>query len=264
METWIRSRDWIAEALNRGYVADPGQTFLYSMGNSHFLSGLLKETTGVSPGVFADLLGLTKEQRERIPEISMMWEAARGQTAGERLKQRKEQVLAILTEEQRKKLEELKGEPFDTTQLTAGSFSRRPGSFSRRPGSFSRRPGSFSRRPGSFSRRPGSFSRRPGGSLVRRHRRGGQFADARAALEPVLDQHGNAATTEAAKKLLTQIDAAEQQAEAANPLDRSAETWLLWGDVGKNQGPNHPDLRGRNDATDQHPCDRTSSCPRGR
>ncbi|MHC4405921.1 MAG: protein kinase domain-containing protein, partial [Planctomycetota bacterium] len=44
---------------------------------------------------------------------------------------------------------------------------------------------------------------------------GGQFADARAALEPVLDRHGIAATTEAAKKLLTQIDAAEQQAEAA-------------------------------------------------
>ncbi|MHC4402715.1 MAG: protein kinase domain-containing protein [Planctomycetota bacterium] len=43
----------------------------------------------------------------------------------------------------------------------------------------------------------------------------GQFADARAALKPVLDQHGIAATTEAAKKLLTQIDEAEQEAEAA-------------------------------------------------
>jgi CubicO group peptidase (beta-lactamase class C family) len=53
METWIRSSDWMADALGRGYVAEPGETFLYSTGNSHFLSGLLKETTGVSPGVFA-------------------------------------------------------------------------------------------------------------------------------------------------------------------------------------------------------------------
>jgi CubicO group peptidase (beta-lactamase class C family) len=53
-ETWIQSPDWIAEALGRGYVTEPGQALLYSSANSHFLAALIKETTGVSPGAFAD------------------------------------------------------------------------------------------------------------------------------------------------------------------------------------------------------------------
>jgi CubicO group peptidase (beta-lactamase class C family) len=52
-ESWILSSDWVAEALSRGYVAEPGQALLYSSANSHFLSALIKETTGASPGVFA-------------------------------------------------------------------------------------------------------------------------------------------------------------------------------------------------------------------
>jgi len=53
-ETWIQSPDWIAEALGRGYVAEPGQALLYSSANSHFLSALIKETTGASPGAYAE------------------------------------------------------------------------------------------------------------------------------------------------------------------------------------------------------------------
>jgi len=52
-ETWIQSRNWIAEALGRGYVTEPGQALLYSSANSHFLSALIKETTGASPGAYA-------------------------------------------------------------------------------------------------------------------------------------------------------------------------------------------------------------------
>ena len=53
-ETWIQSSDWIAEALGRGYVTEPGQALLYSSANSHFLSALIKETTGMSPGTYAE------------------------------------------------------------------------------------------------------------------------------------------------------------------------------------------------------------------
>jgi len=53
-EKWIQSRDWIAEALGRGYATEPGQTLLYSSANSHFLSALIKETTGMSPGTYAE------------------------------------------------------------------------------------------------------------------------------------------------------------------------------------------------------------------
>ena len=53
-ETWIQSSDWIAEALARGFVNEPGQVLLYSSANSHFLSALIKETTGVSTGAYAE------------------------------------------------------------------------------------------------------------------------------------------------------------------------------------------------------------------
>ena len=53
-ETWIQAPDWIAEALGRGYVTEPGQALLYSSANSHFLSALIKETTGFSPGPYAE------------------------------------------------------------------------------------------------------------------------------------------------------------------------------------------------------------------
>jgi len=70
-ETWIQSSDWIAEALGRGFVTEPGQALLYSSANSHFLSALIKETTGVSPGAYADErlftpLGIEFRPTERV------------------------------------------------------------------------------------------------------------------------------------------------------------------------------------------------------
>lgn len=52
-QTWIQSPDWIAEALDRGFVAKPGEALLYSSANSHFLSAMIEETTGEPPGIFA-------------------------------------------------------------------------------------------------------------------------------------------------------------------------------------------------------------------
>jgi CubicO group peptidase (beta-lactamase class C family) len=50
---WIESPDWVREALARGFVADPGERFFYSSGNSHFLSALIAARTSEDPGWFA-------------------------------------------------------------------------------------------------------------------------------------------------------------------------------------------------------------------
>ena len=50
---WIFSDDWVAEALARGQVRDPGKKFYYSSGNSHFLTALVDYKTGESPGKLA-------------------------------------------------------------------------------------------------------------------------------------------------------------------------------------------------------------------
>ena len=52
-QSWIQSEDWIEEALNRGFFASPGKILLYSSANSHFLSKLIKKTTGKTPGEYA-------------------------------------------------------------------------------------------------------------------------------------------------------------------------------------------------------------------
>lgn len=51
---WITSTDWIAEALSRGQIHDPGTVFHYSSANSQFLSGLLLAVTGKTPGEIAE------------------------------------------------------------------------------------------------------------------------------------------------------------------------------------------------------------------
>ncbi len=43
---WIASRDWVADALSRPMVAEPGQRFLYSTGSFHILGAVLSEATG--------------------------------------------------------------------------------------------------------------------------------------------------------------------------------------------------------------------------
>lgn len=53
-QSWIQSEDWIEEALNRGFITSPGKTLLYSSANSHFLSKLIKKTTGKTPGEYAN------------------------------------------------------------------------------------------------------------------------------------------------------------------------------------------------------------------
>ena len=50
---WIFSDDWVAAALARGQVRDPGEKFYYSSGNSHFLTALVDHKTGEAPGKLA-------------------------------------------------------------------------------------------------------------------------------------------------------------------------------------------------------------------
>ncbi len=50
---WIFSNDWVAAALARGQVTEPGEKFYYSSGNSHFLTSLVYHRTNTYPGTLA-------------------------------------------------------------------------------------------------------------------------------------------------------------------------------------------------------------------
>lgn len=50
---WIFSDDWVASALARGQVNEPGKQFYYSSGNSHFLTSLVYYNTNRTPGKLA-------------------------------------------------------------------------------------------------------------------------------------------------------------------------------------------------------------------
>lgn len=68
---WIESEDWIGNAVRRERLARPGQVLLYSSGNSHFLSGLIKAATGKTPGEYAyehifDPLGIAFKRLETV------------------------------------------------------------------------------------------------------------------------------------------------------------------------------------------------------
>lgn len=55
---WVASSNWVADALERPFVAEPGGRMLYSTGNSHLLSAALTEATGRSTLALArDWLG---------------------------------------------------------------------------------------------------------------------------------------------------------------------------------------------------------------
>jgi len=55
---WVASRDWVANALGRPFVADPGGPMLYSPGSSHLLSAILTRESGRSTLALAnDWLG---------------------------------------------------------------------------------------------------------------------------------------------------------------------------------------------------------------
>jgi CubicO group peptidase (beta-lactamase class C family) len=50
---WVRRRDWVASALARPMVSDPGTSMEYSTGTSHVLSAVLTAATGISTWQFA-------------------------------------------------------------------------------------------------------------------------------------------------------------------------------------------------------------------
>lgn len=45
---WVSSRNWVADALSRPFVAEPGSGMLYSTGSFHILGAILSEVTGQS------------------------------------------------------------------------------------------------------------------------------------------------------------------------------------------------------------------------
>ena len=45
---WVSSRNWVADALSRPFVAAPGSRMLYSTGSYHILGAVLSEVTGQS------------------------------------------------------------------------------------------------------------------------------------------------------------------------------------------------------------------------
>ncbi len=45
---WVSSPNWIADALTRPMVAEPGTRMLYSTGSTHILGAVLAEATGLS------------------------------------------------------------------------------------------------------------------------------------------------------------------------------------------------------------------------
>lgn len=45
---WVSSRDWVANALSRPMVAEPGERMLYSTGTTHVLGAALSEASGQS------------------------------------------------------------------------------------------------------------------------------------------------------------------------------------------------------------------------
>ena len=53
---WIGSRDWVADALSRPFVAEPGGRMLYSTGSFHVLGAVLSKVAGES------LLSLTRSR----------------------------------------------------------------------------------------------------------------------------------------------------------------------------------------------------------
>lgn len=55
---WVSSSNWVRDAITRPMVAEPGGRMLYSTGNSHLLSAILTEATGMSTLAYArDRLG---------------------------------------------------------------------------------------------------------------------------------------------------------------------------------------------------------------
>ncbi len=52
--SWVSSRNWVANALSRPFVAEPGGPMLYSTGSSHILSAILTRATGQTTHALAN------------------------------------------------------------------------------------------------------------------------------------------------------------------------------------------------------------------
>lgn len=52
--SWVTSRNWVRNALQRPMVAEPGGPMIYSTGSSHLLSAILTRNTGMSTYRFAE------------------------------------------------------------------------------------------------------------------------------------------------------------------------------------------------------------------
>jgi CubicO group peptidase (beta-lactamase class C family) len=70
---WVQSSNWVRHALSRPMADEPGGRMIYSTGNSHVLSALLTESTGMSTLDFArrylaDPLGIRIRSWMRDPQ----------------------------------------------------------------------------------------------------------------------------------------------------------------------------------------------------
>jgi CubicO group peptidase (beta-lactamase class C family) len=70
---WLASADPVANAIRRKRVFPPGDNLLYSSGNSHFLSALIKSATGMTPGEYANehifkRLGIAFQPQQQLPD----------------------------------------------------------------------------------------------------------------------------------------------------------------------------------------------------
>ena len=70
---WVSSKNWVDAALDQPLVDDPGTTFTYSTGNSHLVSAILTEATGLSTRAYAEThllepLGISVSWWERDPQ----------------------------------------------------------------------------------------------------------------------------------------------------------------------------------------------------
>lgn len=70
---WVSSDNWVDAALDQPLVDDPGSTFTYSTGDSHLVSAILTEATGMSTRAYAEKhllepLGISVSWWERDPQ----------------------------------------------------------------------------------------------------------------------------------------------------------------------------------------------------
>jgi CubicO group peptidase (beta-lactamase class C family) len=70
---WVRSRNWVAHALNQPLMSEPGTTMEYSTGSTHLLSAILTKATKGSTWAFAQEslgkpLGFTFSRWPRDPQ----------------------------------------------------------------------------------------------------------------------------------------------------------------------------------------------------